>query len=191
MTPAQFRKKGHGKTGPWLDLVNSEEWDTFGRRTEHLGDPSWLHFFLAHWKFAAPRNVPFPLAKFLNLRGALRRSCGNLAAGRRIPAAESRALNAALKVVGRHQLIQRQNGLQVEFLPMSEGWEWILAQTTLSFALLLTHGQETRVKICRNPDCRWVFYDTTKAKSRRWCSDKVCGNRDRVRRARARTSHAR
>jgi len=53
---------------------------------------------------------------------------------------------------------------------------------------LLAGGNSARVKICRNADCRWVFYDTTKARSRRWCSDKVCGNRDRVRRARARAA---
>ena len=36
-----FRAEGHGKTGPWLDLVNSYEWDTFGNPTEHLKDPAW------------------------------------------------------------------------------------------------------------------------------------------------------
>jgi putative stress-induced transcription regulator len=46
LTHAQFLAKGHGKTAPWLDLVNSEEWDTYGKRTEWLDDPSWLPFFL-------------------------------------------------------------------------------------------------------------------------------------------------
>jgi len=42
LTPDQFRKKGHGRTAPWVDLVNSEEWDTWGKATDWLEDPSWL-----------------------------------------------------------------------------------------------------------------------------------------------------
>jgi len=76
--------------------------------------------------------------------------------------------------------------LRLDFVPSAEGWDWVLAQIALAFASLLTGGDKSRVKICLNQDCRWIFYDTTKARTRRWCSDKVCGNRDRVRRARAR-----
>jgi predicted RNA-binding Zn ribbon-like protein len=186
LTPQQFLKKGHGKTGPWMDLVNSEEWDTYGQRTDYLDSPSWLPFFLKQWHFAASTSRLFPLSKFKSLRAALRNSCEAIAAGRDIPPAALRALNGALNVTGKHQVIQRQNGSQIQFVPLSEGWDWILAQTALSFALLLTHGQGSRVKICRNPNCRWVFYDSTKARTRCWCNDKVCGNRDRVRRSRSR-----
>jgi predicted RNA-binding Zn ribbon-like protein len=185
VTFAQFLKKGHGKTAPWVDLVNSEEWDTYRKRTDWLDEPSWLVFFLRRWKFPAPQRASFPAARFRALRSVLRKSCEALFAGGRLSAPEQRALNRTMNVTGKQALIQRQNGLKLEFVPASRGWDWILAQTALSFADRLAAGDRARVKICRNADCRWVFYDTTKAKSRRWCSDKVCGNRDRVRRARA------
>ena len=188
LTPAQFIQKGHGKTSPWMDLVNSEEWDTYGKRTDWLDDRSWLPFFLRQWRFTAPERASFPVAKFKALRLVLRKSCETLFAGRNILRAEIRALNDALSVTGTHRLSQSQNGLRVEFAPESGGWDWVLAQTALSFALLLSHAQADRVKVCQNPDCRWVFYDQTKGRTRIWCSDKVCGNRDRVRRARARTA---
>jgi len=181
-----FRAKGHGKTAPWVDLVNSEEWDTYGQRRDWLDDPSWLPFFLAQWQFAAPGGRPFPAAKFRALRGALRIACQAISAGNKIPPEALQALNHALNLTCRYQLLQRQNALRLEFVPSRKGWDWVLAETALSFAGLLTGGETSRIKICLNPDCRWIFYDSTKARIRRWCSDKVCGNRDRVRRARAR-----
>src|SRR5262245_52162792 len=180
LSPAQFRAKGHGKTGPWVDLVNSEEWDTYGQRTEWLEDASWLSFFLEQWRFPAAGRKSFPAERFRTLRSALRIACEAIFTGRRIPPDAVDALNSALSLAGHHQLMERQNGLQLEFVPSSKGWNWVLAQTALSFASLLTGGEMSRVKICSNQDCRWVFCDATKARSRRWCSDKVCGNRDRV-----------
>lgn len=186
LSPSQFRAKGHGKTAPWVDLVNSEEWNTYGERTDWLDDTSWLPFFLQQWHFAAPSRPSFPAAKFRTLRGALRIACQAIFAGCQIPPEALATLNSAVNVAGRHQLLQRQNRLRLDFVPSAEGWDWVLAQTALSFASLLTGGDKSRVKICLNQDCRWIFYDTTKARTRRWCSDKACGNRDRVRRSRAR-----
>lgn len=186
LTPDQFRKRGHGQTAPWVDLVNSEEWDTWGKPTDWLEDPSWLPFFLQQWGFAGPDREAFPQAKFTHLRQTLRKSCEAVFTGRTVPDKELRDLNARLDVAGKRQLIQRQSGLQLQFVPRSEGWDWILSQIVLSFANQLSASDKTRIKICQNKDCRWVFYDATKAQTRRWCSDKVCGNRERVRRARAR-----
>ena len=189
LSPAQFREKGHGKTGPWVDLVNSEEWDTYGKRTDWLDDPSWSRYFLRQWNFPPPTSSAFPAKEFRALRAALRKSCEALFDRRKLSSEEIRGFNDRLKVVGKRQLIERPTGLQVEFVPQSNGWEWILAETALSFANLLAGAARSRIKICLNSDCRWVFYDSTKGRTRRWCSDKVCGNRDRVRRARARMSN--
>src|SRR5215813_2891768 len=186
LSPSQFRAQGHGKTAPWVDLVNSEEWDTYRARRDWLDDPSWLPFFLEQWQFAASGGRPFPAAKFRALRNALRKACEAISAGSKIPPEAFKAINTALHLTGRHQMLQLEKALRVEFVPSRKGWDWVLAETALSFARLLAGSDSSRIKICLNPDCRWIFYDTTKARIRRWCSDKVCGNRDRVRRARAR-----
>jgi predicted RNA-binding Zn ribbon-like protein len=183
---SEFIAHGHGKTAPWMDLVNSEEWDTFGRRTDHLSNPAWLPFFLRHWHFARPAGNPAPVQKLQRLRAALRKSSEALAAGKTIPASQLRLLNGALNVAGKRQLLPRQNGLQMHFVPTTSGWNWILAEIARSLADTLNRGESDRIKICRNSDCRWVFYDLTKGKTRCWCSDKSCGNRERVRQARAR-----
>jgi predicted RNA-binding Zn ribbon-like protein len=181
-----FLAHGHGKTAPWMDLVNSEEWDTFGRRTDHLNDPAWVPYFLRQWHFAKPSCETVPLAGLKTLRAALRKSSEALFHDKPIPAPELRALNAVLNLRGKQQLFQRQNGLRVEFVPNRPGWRWILAEVARSFVETVANGESARIKICRNDDCRWVFYDHTKGKTRCWCSSKSCGNRERVRRARAR-----
>jgi predicted RNA-binding Zn ribbon-like protein len=184
---AKFLAAGHGKTGPWVDVVNSEEWNTYGERTDHLNNSAWIPYFLRQWHFAKPPGSPAPIERLKYLRATLRKSCQALSAGKPIPPAERRILNQAMNITGKRQLFERQNGLQVEFVPAKYGWDWILAETARSFADTLGSYETGRIKICRNDDCRWVFYDRTKGKTRCWCSDKSCGNRERVRRARARS----
>lgn len=50
-----------------------------------------------------------------------------------------------------------------------------------SAADLLTGSDLARVKRCPGKDCGWLFLDTSKNGSRRWCDMAVCGNRARVR----------
>jgi len=184
-----FLAHGHGKTAPWIDLVNSEEWDTFGRRIDHLNDPAWVPYFVRQWRLAKPSREPTPIARLKTLRAALRKSSEALFHDKPIPSPELRELNAVLNLRGKQQLFQRQNGLRVEFVPDRPGWRWILAEVARSFVETVADGESARIKICRNDDCRWVFYDQTKGKTRCWCSSKSCGNRERVRRARARDKH--
>jgi predicted RNA-binding Zn ribbon-like protein len=43
-----------------------------------------------------------------------------------------------------------------------------------------------RLRRCDDDGCGWLFLDTTRNHSRRWCSSRDCGNRDRARRHYAR-----
>ena len=38
------------------------------------------------------------------------------------------------------------------------------------------------VRQCGADDCRWLFLDTSKNRSRQWCSMTACGNREKARR---------
>jgi predicted RNA-binding Zn ribbon-like protein len=49
-------------------------------------------------------------------------------------------------------------------------------------AELLVSGRAGRVGSCSDPDCAWVFLDTSRNRSRRWCSMADCGNRHKARR---------
>jgi predicted RNA-binding Zn ribbon-like protein len=47
-------------------------------------------------------------------------------------------------------------------------------------------GRWGRLKACRNPACRWIFYDASKNGLGRWCNMQICGARHKMRRYRAR-----
>lgn len=59
---------------------------------------------------------------------------------------------------------------------------WLLAQST---ADLLTSEEVKVVRECANLECRWLFLDTSRNRSRRWCDMKICGNRIKARRFKA------
>lgn len=44
-------------------------------------------------------------------------------------------------------------------------------------------GSWTRVKACARDSCRWLFFDTTRNRSRTWCTNSTCGSREKARRA--------
>jgi predicted RNA-binding Zn ribbon-like protein len=47
-------------------------------------------------------------------------------------------------------------------------------------------GTWQRLKACRNPDCRWAFYDRSHSRVGTWCDMATCGNRIKNRRLRRR-----
>ena len=92
-------------------------------------------------------------------------------------------LNAALAEALSHARI----------VPTDHGfvWDWaggevelnsMLWQVARSAADLLTAEELDAVRACASEDCRWLFLDTSKNRSRRWCDMKTCGNRSKARR---------
>jgi predicted RNA-binding Zn ribbon-like protein len=80
-------------------------------------------------------------------------------------------------------------------LPSADGkggyeWGWSgrnpdapLWGITRSAADLLVNEQRRQlVRQCGASDCDWLFLDTTKNRSRQWCSMRSCGNREKARR---------
>jgi predicted RNA-binding Zn ribbon-like protein len=70
-------------------------------------------------------------------------------------------------------------------------WTWASDQDMLdrplwfvvrSAADLLTSPELGCVRVCASEDCGWLFLDTSKNHSRRWCDMKSCGNRAKARR---------
>jgi predicted RNA-binding Zn ribbon-like protein len=54
---------------------------------------------------------------------------------------------------------------------------------------LLTSPDRERIRQCADAECGWFFLDTTRNQSRRWCSMKACGNRNKARRFYRRKKH--
>jgi predicted RNA-binding Zn ribbon-like protein len=62
---------------------------------------------------------------------------------------------------------------------------WVIAHAARD---LLLGPEMKHVRACEAENCRWVFLDTSKSHTRRWCNMKVCGNRVKARRYQARHS---
>lgn len=60
------------------------------------------------------------------------------------------------------------------------------ARLLLAVERIQAGGEWPRVKACPDEECEWAFYDSTRNRSRTWCSMEVCGNRDKTRRYRRR-----
>jgi predicted RNA-binding Zn ribbon-like protein len=56
---------------------------------------------------------------------------------------------------------------------------WNIVQSAVH---LLTSQDYKRIKRCEGGTCGWLFIDTSRNKSRRWCSMEDCGNRAKAKR---------
>ena len=81
---------------------------------------------------------------------------------------------------------------QACIVPAEDGfaWDWqhkeqaldcVLWPVVRSASALLTSEHLADVRVCAADDCGWLFLDTSKNHSRRWCDMKSCGNRAKAR----------
>jgi predicted RNA-binding Zn ribbon-like protein len=89
---------------------------------------------------------------------------------------------------------EAQNARMLEWRKERLTWTWTLDhghapelplwKLSIEAATLLASEQSAKISACANDECRWLFLDTSKSHSRRWCDMKLCGNRFKVRRFR-------
>ncbi|WGF87958.1 CGNR zinc finger domain-containing protein [Marinivivus vitaminiproducens] len=184
---ARFARDGYGAGNAWIDLVNSEQFDANGRRTDHLDDPRWLGQLLRHYGLVAERTGAQDLA---SLRRFLRSVAEALTLGDDLTSEQIAAINRHMASPARQVLSTTGDGYRLDWSTIRTGGPALRASFAASLAAFLATQDTGRLKICANPLCRWVFYDRSKNNTRRWCSDKACGNRDKVRRLRRRRAGA-
>jgi predicted RNA-binding Zn ribbon-like protein len=172
----------------FLDFINSEFRDFRGRWVrDDLQQPAWLEQFLVKWELQVDRPPDgATLTTLIALRTLLRSLIDALAEGQSADQ-EQAALNAILlKIPFSRHLIKDTAGYRLEMVPLKKDWDWVQAEIAASFAQLLADQDPKRLKICANPNCRWVFYDESKSRTRLYCTSDKCANLLKVRRFRAR-----
>lgn len=94
---------------------------------------------------------------------------------------------AYLAALARARLVPRGNGHDWAWAEDDAALDQPLWAVARSAVELLTVGDPARIKQCSGTDdCGWLFYDTSKNGSRRWCSMEGCGSRVKGRRHYAR-----
>jgi predicted RNA-binding Zn ribbon-like protein len=127
------------------------------------------------------------LRRALNLREALHAIGVEVAAGRSAPPAEVESLaKEHAACVARAQFTPDGGRYVWSWAPRQAAVEAVLGPIALSALATLSQAELTRVKRCQGEKCGWLFFDTTKNKSRRWCEMEICGNRAKQKRHGAR-----
>ncbi|MBP2702818.1 CGNR zinc finger domain-containing protein [Microbispora sp. RL4-1S] len=71
-------------------------------------------------------------------------------------------------------------------VPVAPGVAGGLARVAGMISAAHADGTWARLKVCAEHTCQWAFVDSSKNRSRSWCSMRVCGNRTKTRAYRAR-----
>lgn len=119
----------------------------------------------------------------VNVREALFRIFSAVAGERQAAPTDLDQFNAALgKVMAHAELAQTGEGFAWGWQPDQDALDRILWPIVRSAADLLTSGELGRVRECSSDSCEWLFVDTSRNRSRRWCDMEDCGNRAKARR---------
>ena len=175
-----FTNTSSGRGTP-LRQEHLRQWQNLLDWAEHAGAirPGQRRIFEAS-PLSATRDA---LSSALELREALYRLFRAIIAGETPPAASIAVLNRTLA----------EAMAAAEILPANAGyrWDWreeagrpmrLLWPVVRSAAELLTGPELARVKFCPGEGCGWLFLDTSRNGTRRWCEMDVCGSRAKMRR---------
>ena len=170
----------------WIDLLNTTMCSG-GDVRDLIAGPEGISAWLAAAGMA-PDGAARGGAEMRELREQLRSTVDVLRIGAPPPAALIGAINAKLAQVSvRLRLEASATGFRLaeQFDAGAAGPCGVIAA---DFARFIGEIEPERLRRCSNPACTMVFYDTSKNKTRRWCTMAICGNRDKVARFRARKS---
>lgn len=130
-----------------------------------------------------PDDALRALERARSVRAIIHALFSDLAHGRTLDPARLREFNAILADTLSAQRISPSGS--------SFTWEWtsapeeltrVLAPIVWSAAGLLTSEELPYVRQCANDRCGWLFVDTSRNRSRRWCDMRECGSRAKARR---------
>ena len=137
---------------------------------------------LLHLAKQRPGEAAAALVRAVDAREAIYRIFFAISEGEEPPESDVAHLNALLAGAMSHACLVRKDDGYV--------WDWqkegeldvLLWQVVRSAADLLTSDKLDDVRACAAEDCRWLFLDTSKNHSRRWCDMQTCGNQAKARR---------
>ena len=182
---------------PALDFCNTTSGRETALRIEHLDTADHVLAWARHARVIgeaeaealAGRALADPafgrdlLGRALQLRDAIHVAGAAIAARREAPFDTLGTLaRIHASCVSRATLIARDGNFGWCWAPQEAPVEAVLGPIAVSALQLLSHGDLSRLKQCCGAACGWLFLDTSKNKSRRWCEMEVCGNRAKQKR---------
>ncbi len=183
-----FRLVGGDAT---LDFNNTASWhengvhgyELLGRfedlaawaRAAYIVDAPGEHRLLAQAK-RDPGSATAALTRAHALRETLHGVFASLAANGNVSARDLTAFNAALRVASERLSVIRTSNIFEWHLPVDDV-DCVFRHVIWSAARLITSPEVKRLNLCAGLNCGWLFLDSSKNGSRRWCSMDQCGGR--------------
>jgi predicted RNA-binding Zn ribbon-like protein len=170
-----------------IDFINTEMIES-GQEVDRVASPQALAAWVAASSLGPEFGVPTDIestiyTQAIRLREALSASYNALIDEQPVPEPALKSLNAALSSAPGTEL-RRLSTQTLSHLPRvdlakdASHLPWLLANAA---AQLLCSNETKLLRRCANRDhCMLVFLDTSRSRTRRWCSMDLCGNRRKV-----------
>jgi predicted RNA-binding Zn ribbon-like protein len=174
---------------------------THGRQVDHVADIDSLLDWLRRYGLISdraraaeagrlhrdPAEAARRVERFAHLRDVLRRTVAEVLENEHPSGTQLRELNHILRHgLHYHELRREPEATRYSFAQVGDRLDQARATIASSFAQYLADEPPSRLRICANDGCRWVFVDRSPAGRRRWCDMRTCGNQAKVARHRAR-----
>jgi predicted RNA-binding Zn ribbon-like protein len=178
------RQPAPGRLAQVQEFVNSVD---FEDGEDQLSDPEALRAWLAGRGLLDPGEHlgAADLQRATEVREALR-ALLHANAGEPIDAEAVATLDRAAR--NARLLVRFAGDGRASLEPDAAGVEQALARLLAIVYSSMEEGTWSRLKACRNDECRWAFYDHSKNRSGRWCTMESCGNAMKARAYRRRRS---
>ncbi len=190
-----------------LDFANTAEWHASGHPKEQLTGYSELLAWakrqgilreedvraLSQEALRRPQQATRVLRRAIELREAMYQVFSSLAHAKPAPLSALELVNAGLsQSLGRARLQAGPTGFIWGWADNPGALDRLLWPVMRSAAELLTSDLVAQVGECQDDrGCGWLFIDTSRNHSRRWCSMGGCGNRAKAHRHYQRTEKVR
>ena len=187
------------KTG-WLclDFANTMDWHASENPVESLNS----YTDLVEWSVARgiisgdakdvllrksdekPTEAQTVLEKAREMRENIYQMLSDTAHGHPIKITDLKGFNKALaSMLSNSRLAPYEGGLKWEWDSHSDKLDSVIWPVIKSAVDLMTSEGIKRVGECADEQgCGWLFWDSSRNRSRRWCDMRDCGNRAKVRR---------
>jgi predicted RNA-binding Zn ribbon-like protein len=188
----------HTKTG-WLclDFTNTVDWHASSSPVETLnkyadliewsadrgiisGDAKDVLLRKSEEKPAEAQTV---LKKAREIRENIYRMLSDTSHGHAVKVTDLKGFNKALtNTLPYSRLAPYERGLKWDWDSSTDKLDSVIWPVVKSAVDLMTSEAIKRVGQCADERCGWLFWDSSRNRSRRWCDMSDCGNRAKVRR---------
>jgi predicted RNA-binding Zn ribbon-like protein len=171
----------HNGDNPNERLINYEKLAGWSRQAEIISIPQEKR--LIEKANCLPDQAENSLEEAVKLREAIFRLFRSIATGKKTDSYDLAILNKYFtKAYSMAEMIPKDRKFDLTFRKGENELDCMLWPIMQSAINLLLSGNMDRVKQCEGDPCGWLFFDSSRNKSRRWCTMADCGNREKARR---------